>query len=235
VVDGRADAPQARRAVHPAAASNRRFASYQSPDGSVRGSLETFSGPEIDWLVHSWLGNPGSGFTNIHLNTWLGPQVRVPHLALVLGTIPEVFFYFDLVPRVDMHCDLDYLDRYYAPFNQMFLDFTAHPAMRRFVSREIYMRQAISPCGLCFTCPPEDEILALLECSAHRLIDQWLAWVDEAAPVPEAERAALRARDERLRRNVAERDPANALAERLLGPELTRELVGVLWGTRAAR
>ncbi|MFK0734138.1 MAG: hypothetical protein ACFKPT_00910 [Gloeotrichia echinulata GP01] len=31
---------------------------YNSLDGNLQGSLTAFTGKEIDWLVHSWLGNP---------------------------------------------------------------------------------------------------------------------------------------------------------------------------------
>ena len=32
------------------------------PDGPG-GSLAAYSGPEVDWLVHSWLGNPDRATT----------------------------------------------------------------------------------------------------------------------------------------------------------------------------
>ena len=41
--------------------------------------LSATSGPEIDWLVYSWTGQPKSSFCNVHLNVWLGPQYDVPH------------------------------------------------------------------------------------------------------------------------------------------------------------
>ena len=64
--------------------------------------------------------------------------------------------------------------------------------------------------------------------NAH--VDRWLQWVDEAEPVPAEERAALAETDLLMRRNIAERDPANVLGERLLGADLTNKLVRGLWG-----
>jgi hypothetical protein len=45
--------------------------SYASANGESQGSLNTFVGSKIDWLVHSWLRNPKSGFSNMHLTIWL--------------------------------------------------------------------------------------------------------------------------------------------------------------------
>ncbi len=48
--------------------------------------------------------------------------------------------------------------------------------------------------------------------------------------MPADERAALAATDERIRRNIAERDPANVMGVRFFGPETTQRLVRALWG-----
>lgn len=91
---------------------------YADASGDTRGSLNTFSGPEVAWMVHSWIGNPKRSFTNMHLTIWLGPETRVPHLGMALGTLPELFFYMDYIPRADLMSDLDYLDRYHQPVNE---------------------------------------------------------------------------------------------------------------------
>ena len=210
--------------------ANAKYGSYTAPNGACKGSLNTFHGPEIEWLVDSWMGNPASGFTNMHFNTWLRADTRVPHLAIVLGTIPDVFFYFDFVPRTDLTTDVDYLDRYYEWLNTKFIAFHEDPAMKPFVSRNNYMRQAISPSGLCFTCSRDPRNVALLRATAHALMDQWIAWVKAGDPVLVHEQPSLSARDLFLRRTVAERDPANALAEKLLGKREMETLVHLLWG-----
>lgn len=88
--------------------------SFGADDGP-RGSLAGFSGPEVDWMIHSWVGDPEHGFVNLHLTVWLGPQVRVPHLGLALLCWPGGWFYLDSVPRTSLVADGDYYDRYYAP------------------------------------------------------------------------------------------------------------------------
>ena len=34
------------------------FESYTSPDGAAHGTLKGFTGPEVDWAVNAWIGNP---------------------------------------------------------------------------------------------------------------------------------------------------------------------------------
>jgi len=65
---------------------------------------------------------------------------------------------------------------------------------------------------------------------AEEHLDRWLGWVDEAERVPAEERAALAADDEAIRRNIAERDPANVMGDRYFGAETTQRLVRALWG-----
>ena len=49
---------------------------YQNLEGEVSGSVSTFSGPEVDWAVSSWMGTPESSFTNLHLTVRVRPGVR---------------------------------------------------------------------------------------------------------------------------------------------------------------
>jgi hypothetical protein len=44
-------------------------------------------GPEIDWLIHSWIGNSPLGFTNMHVTVWLGPHIDVPR-GLLIERVP---------------------------------------------------------------------------------------------------------------------------------------------------
>ena len=54
--------------------------SWDAPSGQkVR--IEVSSGPEVDWMVHSWIGQPEMGFSNMHLTVWLGPDTRCPTSA----------------------------------------------------------------------------------------------------------------------------------------------------------
>jgi hypothetical protein len=204
---------------------------YSSQDGNLKGSLNTFKGEEIDWLVHSWLGNPGkSNFNTMRLTTWLSSHVQVPHLAFEFGTLPNIFFYIDYIPRTDLYTNLEYVKHYYEPVNETFLKLQSNPDLTPFVSQSAYIRSFQSPASLCYTCLPNDDSLNLIRTVADETILRWLKWVDEATSVPENIRTSLTDRDLFIRRKSAENDPGNKMAEQILGTELTDKLVKALWG-----
>src|SRR5690606_23435340 len=125
----------------------------------------------------------------------------------------------------------DYFDAYYAPNDAAWLDFKAeHPDFVWFTSRTGFIRSSLSPTAYCYSFPPTRPNLDTVAEVLRGRVDQWLSWVDEAEPVPAEERAALAARDLAIRRNIAERDPANVMGERLFGADLTARLVRGLWG-----
>lgn len=206
---------------------------YSSLNGNMKGSLTAFSGGEIDWLVHSWLGNAEkSNFSTMRLTTWLKSHIQVPHLAFEFGTLPsaDIFFYIDYIPRTELLTDLAYLDRYYEPVNQTFLKLQEDSRLKLFTSKSAYIRLFQSPASLCYTGAPTFETIELTRTLAHETLDRWLAWVDAAEPVPEDAQEALAARDLALRRISAERDPGNKFAAQMFGSELTDKLVRSLWG-----
>lgn len=212
---------------HPA---TKKFAAYHSLDGNASGSLNGFTAKEIEWMIHSRIGNPKYSFSNAHLTVWLKPHTNAPHWGMAMGTIPDVFVYIDFIPRVDLWTDLNYLDRYYEPLNEIFIKVRSHPLLSPFISKTLYMRQAQSQTSLCFTCKPSEEAFALIEQTAHDLMDRWLTCVDQGEAVPAAQQQTLRERDRLIRRAIAERDPANPMGVRLFGEQMTDELVKGLWG-----
>jgi hypothetical protein len=200
------------------------------PDGPG-GRLAAYTGPEVDWMVHSWLGNPQASFANLHLTVWLGPHIRVPHLGIALLVWPEGWFYLDSVPRAHLLQDGDYYDRYYEPLNEEWLAVREqHPELEWFTSRAGFIRSSLSPTAHCYSFPRAEKYIALVRRLTHEHVDRWLAWVDEAEPVPAAQRAALAENDLAMRRNIAERDPANVMGVRFFGQETTDRLVRGLWG-----
>ncbi len=194
------------------------------------GYLSAFAGPDIDWLVYSWVGTPGTSFTNMHLTINVGPQVKIPHFGFALGTAPDIFVYMDYIPRVDFWADVTYADKYLQPVNKRFLELRNDGRFSPFVSQDMTMRLYQTPTSHCYMVPSNEETIALIREVAHEMLDRWLAWFDEADPVPEEEQAALAARDLYMRQTICERDPANAIAVRLFGQEMADELVQTLWG-----
>ncbi|MCH9695366.1 MAG: red chlorophyll catabolite reductase [Gammaproteobacteria bacterium] len=201
------------------------------PDTGAHGYIGAWSGDGIDWLIHSWTGNPKASFTNMHLTISLGPHIDVPHFGFALGTVPDIFWYMDYVPRCDMLTNPEYAEKYYyGEANQQFIDMDRNPAFTPFVSREFYTRLAQTPNSICVGAPFSPENIETVRTMAFRQLDRWFEWIDAAEPVADGERAALAERDELVRRTICERDPANVVVDNLFGEELGRYLVKTLWG-----
>ena len=205
-----------------------RYAS-KSADGP-NGHMTTWTSPEVDWMVNSNLTNTKLGFCNMHLTLWLGPQIKVPHLAFAFGTFPDLFFLCDFPARADTVIDTASLYRYNEPVNERWLGLRAHPNLRPFTSRSLYVRETLSETAFCYLADRTDENMALYRDLAHELLGIWLGWVDAAEQTPDADRADLAQRDLMVRRYVAELDPANVLAVRYFGQEREEALVRQLWG-----
>jgi hypothetical protein len=204
---------------------------YDGPGGS----LSTYAGPEMDWLVHSWIGDFQRGFVNCHVTAYLGPHIDVPHLGIAFGTSRTPWFYLDTPTRRDCNTEIEYFDKYIAPRNDHYLEVRTDPRCTAFVSRDPYIRQVLTDVCLCSSMeniPPNWDYMRE---EAHKHVDMWLGWVEDATKngpaVPLEEREELAQRDLVLRRTICERDPANSLAStREFPPGYEEILVRALWG-----
>ena len=203
---------------------------YKGFEGAS-GYLATYAGEQVDWLVHSWTGNPKASFTNMHLTIGLGPQIDAPHFGFALGTLPDFFVYMDYLPRRDLWTHPEYADKYYGAANEAYLAMQADGDFKPFISRDFYTRVAQSPASLCFGAEVNEANLATIRRTAQTHLDNWFALIEQATPVNDpSERAALAERDLLIRRTITERDPANVVVDRLFGAELGARLVRQLWG-----
>lgn len=198
--------------------------------GDFEGSLATYTGPQVEWLVHSWLGNREASILDMNVNVWLGPQIDVPHLCLVFGTVPHLFHYSDLIARRDIGVDVDYLQRWYEPENEAYLAFRGDPRFTWSVSHGTYMRSITSPVAHSYTAERTPDNVEALRGHVLPRFERWLEMVRTAPPVPVEEQAALRERDHVLRRQVYALDPMNALAERFMGAETVQRMVALRSG-----
>ena len=205
--------------------------SFGGKDGGPTGRVRTYAGPEIDWMVHSHMENAAMGFCNVHLTVWLGPQVKVPHFGMALGAFPQGWVYLDSVPRTHLLTDTDSFDRYFEPLNAEWEQVRQDNAfLEPFVSRSAFVRAGLSPTAHCYMAPADSRTTDLVTSLAEAQLERWIGWVDAAERVPAEEQADLAADDELIRRNIAERDPANEMGDRFFGPEMTTTLVRALWG-----
>ncbi len=206
---------------------------WATDSGDFEGSLTTFTGPGVEHLAHSWVGNRKASILDMNLQVWLDQSIDVPHLVLVFGTIPDIFFYSDLVPRSDLMVDIDYLSRYYVEEDADFLALRGDDRFTWSVSHGTYMRAFNSPVAHSYTAARSPEIIDVLREVATKRVDRWLGWVEEATkerPVPTQARAALRERDHLVRTYGYTMDPMNAISERFLGRERVQQLLAVRYG-----
>ena len=203
---------------------------YQTGDGSYEGSLNTFAGNEIEWLVHSWIGNRKNSILDMNLTVWLGPHIDVPHLGIVFGTIPKIYHYSDCLPRKDLTANYDYLAKYYEPFNDSYMKLRGDERFEWMVSHGSYMRAILTPIASSYSSERDLSLIPVLEEYVRGLLDYWLSLVDSATEVDAEEREELRRRDHYVRQACYKYDPMNALSRRFLGDELTDKLVHARMG-----
>ena len=211
--------------------STREFQPYMSLDGTAKGHLAGYTSAEIDWAVCAWIGNPKLSFCNLHITLWMNAETDLPHLAFACGTFPVVFFFLDYIPRVEPTVYPEYLAKYLQPANDRFLQMSNESRLMPFVSQSVFVREAVSSIGLNFIAQPETEgVIELFDEIAEEHFDRWLEWSKNAEKIPKEKQTEMAFRDLAIRRNTAELDPANIVAERIYGKELTAKLVRGLWG-----
>lgn len=203
---------------HPATLGHDYFTSL---DGAMEGSFTAWSGPRVEWLVHSWLGNRKASLLDMNATVFLSQQNRVPHLVVIFGTVPKLFFYADYTPRVDLRTHLDYVRQYYEPANASAIRFRGLPQFTWNWSHGTYLRGLMSPVCTSVMGELNEENIATCEAYLKEFVDRWFGWLDEAdsQPIPKEERLAQQHYDHTVREIGYRTDPMNVLAERVFGPE----------------
>ncbi len=192
---------------------------WSSPDKQLEGGFWGYTGEQVDWLVYSWLGNRKASILDMNATAFLGQQIRVPHLGVIFGTIPKLYFYAEYTPRVDLRTNPEYLAKYYEPANEGFLKFRSDPKWTRFVSHGTYLRALMSPVAVSSHAELDDDNITTCEKFLVGFVDRWFRWLDEAEVVPEEERAAQQAYDYKVRELGYRTDPMNVLPQRILGQQ----------------
>ncbi len=208
---------------------------FNDLNGDYIGQMQNFYGVgnPIDWVIHSNIGSPKKTFTNIHLTTYLDQSVDTPHLGFALGTLPDVFFYIDLMPRVDVLREPDYLQKYLAPLNDTWLELQEDmfaAGIKPFSAVMPFIRSSLSPVAM-VGIVPMPFFKEKIEPKMQRYVDYWLELMKKAEPLNDPEYQQKLLHDDTLiRNNIVNLDPANAIAERLVGQELADRLFGILRG-----
>ncbi|MCA0892090.1 hypothetical protein [Microbulbifer agarilyticus] len=206
---------------------------FDNLKGEHIGRMRTFTGDQspVDWIIHSNIGTPQNTFTNIHLTIYLDDSVDVPHLGMAFGTLPDAFFYIDPMPRYEPLSYPEHLQKYLTPLNDIYMSLQAElfeAGVKPFNAAMPFIRGSLSPVALAGIVPL-DFYREKVEPKIFAYVDHWLKLVHEAKAVQDAEtRAQLKQRDELIRRNIVHLDPANPIAERLVGKPLADRLVRIL-------
>jgi hypothetical protein len=178
---------------------------FTSLDRGMEGSFTAYTGQEVDWLVHSWLGNRKASLLDMNATVYLGQQTRVPHLVIIFGTVPKLFFY------------ADYVQKYYEPANASCLKMRGHPNFTWNWSHGTYLRGLMSPVCTSIMAELNDANIDACEAYLEEFVGRWFRWIDEAEKVPEADRVALQKYDYTVRELGYRTDPMNVLAKRAFG------------------
>jgi len=208
---------------------------FDDLSGNPLGRMRNFTGPKchVDWVIHSNIGNPSNTFTNIHLTFWMAGNTDVPHLGLAFGTLPDVFFYADLMPRYELVTKPKHCHAYYDPINTLHLELgkDLHTAgYTALIPHMAYIRSSLSPCVLAGVTSPEF-YTEKAEPRIFELVNYWVDLVKNAREISDPkEQVFLKERDYQQRKNIVYLDPANPIAARLVGQEAADRLVRILAG-----
>lgn len=204
---------------------------YTSPDKAFEGSFNAYTGTGVEWLVHSWLGNRKASILDMNATCFLGQETDVPHLIVIFGTLPKLFFYADYVPRCDLRTNPEYLDKYYGgEVNEEWVKLRGDPALHWLVSHGTYMRAYLSPVGMSIAGELNDANIDKFQAYADRFVARWLGWLDAARPVAPAARPQLQKLDHTIRRLGYERDPMNKLAVNVFGADQVQRMIAMRMG-----
>lgn len=204
---------------------------YTSPDKAFEGSFNAYTGTGVEWLVNSWLGNRKASILDMNATCFLGQETDVPHLIVIFGTLPKLFFYADYTPRRNIYTDMAYLDKYYGgDVNDEWVKLRGDPALHWLVSHGTYMRTLLSPAGMSIAGDLNDTNIDKFEKYADKFVSRWLGWIDSATPVPQHERAELQRYDHAVRRLGYERDPMNKLAANVFGADQVQNMIRMRMG-----
>ncbi len=204
---------------------------YTSPDGAFEGSFNAYAGREVEWLVNSWLGNRKASILDMNATCFLGQDTDTPHLIVIFGTLPKLFFYADYVPRRNLMTDMDYLDRYYGgEVNEDWVKLRGDTDLHWLVSHGSYMRAYLSPVGISMAGDLNDANIDKFEAYAERFVARWLGWLDAPRRVPQQEQLELQRYDHRIRALGYERDPMNKLAANVFGADQVEKMIRMRMG-----
>lgn len=202
-------------------------AAFPQPLGACR----LFTGERVKKLVYIGLNFPPAGLDSHMIFAFTPPASAVPHFTLdsVLAG-PHFAFHLDLIPRVDLGANLDYMNATLQPLTS---EFDAAKKIEGLTPAHLSPRQyaIMSPWMLAYRAT--ESAFAQVEPHVNNYLEHWFTLVEKGVDAEIAsggDGAALAARDQ-LNRDALfnpEVDPVWAQIDRMLGAEVSERLRGVL-------
>lgn len=184
------------------------------------GVMRTFtSGKGVAKAVYVGLAVEAIGLDSHMVFAFTDDDSLVPHFTLdsVFGQGSHAF-HLDLIPRVELASNLDYIDRVFAPLTEVFEDVQSREGL---TAAAIGPRQrAMMSPWMCVNRATDEAFLGMTEV-VETYRDHWFSLLEEGLPADLAAPVDLGARDARNRAALFSRevDPVWNMIERLIGEQ----------------
>ncbi|MFB8005772.1 hypothetical protein [Nocardia sp. NPDC056000] len=189
------------------------------------GRLRVLRGGPIDKVVTVDLVVPQLGLDSHMIFAFTESDSAVPHFTLDSVHGGEYFaMHLDLIPRVDLAVNLEYLDEVFAPLSPLLDQAWDIDGMSQ---AAIGPRQRAMMSPWMVVCRASEDAFRALDGTVERYLDHWLSLVHKGVPDVVAD---LAARDLANRANLfsPEVDPVWARVSALLGEEQAERVRGEL-------
>jgi hypothetical protein len=192
------------------------------------GACRIFKGARVHKMVYIGLGFPPAGLDSHMIFAFTAPDSLIPHFTLdsVLAG-PHFAFHLDLIPRVDMGANLDYINALFQPLTPYFDE---AKKIEGLTPAQLGPRQyaLMSPWMLAYRA--NETAFAQIDASVNKYLDHWFSIVENGVTAPIADGLTPAERDRRNRGAIfnPEVDHVWAQVERLIGAETGAKLREIL-------
>lgn len=195
------------------------------------GQVRLFSGEPVHKLVYIGLTVPPIGLDSHMIFAFTAPDSPTPHFTLdsVLAG-PHFAFHLDMIPRVDLGANLDYINEIFQPLTELF---DSAKEIEGLTPAHLSPRQyaIMSPWMLAYRAT--EEAFTQIDEHVDRYLAHWFKIVETKLPVSVFEGLDNRNFSERDKRNRAaifnpKVDPVWGQIDRLLGEKVSSGLRALL-------
>ena len=192
------------------------------------GSIRIFKGEAIKKLVYISMTVDAFGLDSHMIFAFTPEDSAIPHFTLdSVATGDEFAFHLDMLPRVDLGANLDYITGVFSPLDEVYAEASKIEGLTP--ARLLPTQYAImSPWMLVFRATAE--AFDAIQAPVNQYLEHWYSVVENGVPDVPYSPAELTARDEKNRAAIfnPEVDKVWAQVERLLGADMGEYMRGIL-------